>query len=64
MALLMGFLPASADLSRDFPSAGQQGEQSSRVAWAVSYALKTFQERRERGWSLDDPAHLFSPSFT
>jgi hypothetical protein len=59
---LMGNLPSNRDLSSHFPTPGQQGTQSSCVGWAVS-ALKTFQERVERSWSLNDPQHVFSPAF-
>lgn len=66
--LLDGPLPATVDLSDDMPKPGNQGYQQSCVAWAVAYALKSQQERVERGWSLSGPSgmHLdrvFSPSF-
>jgi hypothetical protein len=62
-APITGQLPASSDSAADFPEAGNQGEQASCAAWAVAYGLKSFQKRRERGWSLTDPGHLFSPAF-
>jgi C1A family cysteine protease len=57
------FLPASADLSADFPAPGDQGRQDSCVAWAAGYALKSYQERVDKAWSLADDSHLMSPSF-
>ena len=56
-------LPTSVDLSKDFPRPGDQGQQSSCVGWAVGYALKTYQERVEIGWSLEAPEHRFSPAY-
>ena len=56
-------LSPSVDLSNQFPTPGHQGKQSSCVGWAVGYALKSYQEHSERGWSLKDPEHLFSPSY-
>jgi hypothetical protein len=51
------------DLSAKFPVAGNQGEQQSCVGWATAYALKSYHESVEVGWSLNTPAHLFSPAF-
>jgi hypothetical protein len=62
-------LPPRIDLSDNFPPAGNQGEQGSCTAWATAYALKSYQERMEIGWSLTtsdghfDPNHVFSPAF-
>jgi hypothetical protein len=56
-------LPSSVDLSKDFPRPGDQGQQSSCVGWALAYALKTYQERVEIGWSLEPPEHRFSPAY-
>ncbi len=58
-----GRLPASVDYAAYFPAPGYQGRQGSCVGWSLAYALKSYQEGRERGWSLSDPAHLFSPSY-
>lgn len=60
---LLGTLPPFVDLSADFPAPGNQGSQSSCVGWATAYAFKSFQERRERDWPLDEQSHLFSPAF-
>jgi hypothetical protein len=56
-------LPSAVDLSQDFPLPGDQGSQSSCVGWALGYALKTYQERVELGWSLEPLEHRFSPSY-
>ncbi len=58
-----GTLPSSVDLTNHMPAVGNQGAQSSCVGWAVGYALKTYQESVERGWSLSDKSHVFSPSY-
>ncbi len=55
--------PTSVDLSPNFPTPGDQGQQGSCVGWATAYALKTYQERIEEGWSLNTSSHLFSPAF-
>lgn len=59
---LMGVLPPSVDMSRGFPTPGNQGTQSSCVAWAVAYALKSYQEGVEHHWPLSAD-HVFSPAF-
>ena len=56
-------LPASVDLSADIPRPGNQGQQGSCVGWAVAYALKTYHERIERGWPLNDDRHVMSPAY-
>ncbi|SLM31770.1 exported hypothetical protein [Desulfamplus magnetovallimortis] len=55
--------PTSVDLSDNFPTPGDQGQQNSCVGWATAYALKSYQEKVEIGWSLNTPEHLFSPAF-
>lgn len=55
-------LPGAVDLSAKLPQAGDQGKQNSCTAWALAYAVKSFQENREHGWGLDE-THLFSPAF-
>lgn len=54
--------PPSVDLSAFFPPPGDQGLQGSCVGWAVGYALKSYQERREEGWRWN-PATIFSPAW-
>jgi len=56
-------LPTSVDLSKDFPRPGKQGRLSSCVGWATAYALKSYQERVEIGWSLEPMEHRFSPAY-
>lgn len=51
-------LPASVDLADKLPPVGNQGMQQSCVAWAVAYALKSYQEKLESGQTF-----TFSPSF-
>ena len=55
--------PDCIDLSMNFPIPGDQGLQNSCVGWAVAYALKSFQEKVEIDWELNDSNHLFSPAF-
>ena len=59
----VGTLPLSVDLSADVPLPGNQGSQGSCVAWTVAYALKSYHERMERGWVLNDYRHLMSPAY-
>jgi hypothetical protein len=56
-------LPSSVDLSADFPLPGNQGNQNSCVGWSLGYAIRTYQERVEHGWSLEAPEHQFSPAY-
>ncbi len=53
-----GELPSSVDLSDKMPPVGNQGTQQSCVAWAIAYALKSYQEKLELGQQ-----YLFSPSY-
>ncbi|MCL2808029.1 MAG: Ig-like domain-containing protein, partial [Coriobacteriia bacterium] len=55
-------LPSSVDLSYSFPTPGRQAH-GDCTAWSTVYALKTHQEWRMRGWSLDDERHIFSPAY-
>ena len=56
-------VPSLFDLSFDTPPPGDQGQQGSCVGWAVAYAMKSYQERVERGWPLADQRHLMSPAY-
>lgn len=66
--LIGSALPPRHDLSPDMPPPGKQANQSC-VGWAVAYALKTYQERTERNWSITRPDgsldanRIFSPAF-
>lgn len=53
------FLEPRVDLSKNFPTPGNQGKQGSCTAWATGYALRSFYERRA-GAAAQPP---FSPSF-
>ncbi len=56
-------VPQSVDLSPDMPRPGDQGKQGSCTAWAVAYAMKSYQERVERGWPLANDLHVMSPAY-
>ncbi len=56
-------LPSSVDLSPSMPTPGNQGSQGSCVGWATAYALKSYQEKVEMGWSLNSEYTLFSPAY-
>ncbi len=61
-------LPGSFDLSSQLPPAGNQGNQNSCVAWAVSYAYKSYQEKKEENSNFYVNGQLntnavFSPAF-
>jgi parallel beta-helix repeat protein len=55
--------PPAVDNSAGLPPIGNQGAQGSCTAWTTGYYMKSYQERKERGWNLNDPAHQFSPAF-
>ena len=55
--------PPLVDLSSNFPTPGDQGQQGSCVGWATTYALKSFHEGIEMGWALNTPSRLFSPAY-
>lgn len=56
-------LPQKVDLTKFLPNPGNQGQQGSCVAWSSAYAYKSFHEKVERDWSLDNEEHLFSPAY-
>lgn len=65
-------LPSKVDLSDLMPPVGNQGQQSSCVAWSTAYANKSYQEfveRKDKGaWTYksgNTPNYktLFSPAF-
>lgn len=55
-------LPPSVDLSSQMPKPGDQGNSQSCYAWATTYAIRSFQKKRELGWEYG-PNHIFSPAF-
>ena len=56
-------LPASVDLTDEFPAPRNQGSQNSCAAWAVAYAQRSHMEEQKQGWGLDTNEHLFSPAY-
>jgi C1A family cysteine protease len=56
-------LPSVVDLSDKMPAPGNQGSQNSCTAWAVAYAYKSFQEKIEHNWDLNNSNHIFSPAY-
>lgn len=61
-------LPVAVDLSPHMPEPGFQGRQNSCVAWASTYAVKTYQEKIEQRYQLvsqgkPDWQRIFSPAF-
>lgn len=60
--LYRNFLPASKDLSDNFPPVGRQGAQASCVGWALGYAARSYYARRGSGSGGISP-EPFSPSF-
>lgn len=55
-------LPRAIDLSGNFPTPGNQGQQGSCVAWATAYALKSYQEKIEEQWDFSEST-TFSPAW-
>jgi hypothetical protein len=53
-----------ADLTDEMPPTGDQGQQGSCAAYAITYYHRTQLEYHERHWDLTDPHHQFSPAFT
>jgi C1A family cysteine protease len=58
-----GNLPAAVDFSANFPIPGNQGEQNSAVAWATTYAARSYLESINKDWKLTNSAYQFSPAF-
>jgi len=58
-------LPRAADLTVHFPAPDVhgQGTQNSCVAWASSYALRSYEEVLRRHWTANGTDHIFSPAF-
>jgi C1A family cysteine protease len=55
--------PDRADHRAEIPEIFDQGSVGTCVACATAYYDKTFQERREHGWSTAPLSHRFSPMF-
>lgn len=56
-------LPENHDLSEFLPPIGDQGRQGSCTSWAITYYLKSFQERIQSGLEYN-PNRIMSPSYT
>ena len=56
------YLPPKVDLSPLFPPPGDQGKQSSCVAWAVAYGARSFYEASVSGRELNH-RNAFSPAY-
>ncbi|MCF7928970.1 MAG: hypothetical protein K9L68_08665 [Spirochaetales bacterium] len=56
-------LPARVDLSEHFPEPGYQGNINSCTGWATAYACKSYQEKIEQQWSIENKETIFSPSY-
>ncbi|MBN2695680.1 C39 family peptidase, partial [bacterium] len=58
-------VPEKVDLCDKLPKVASQRYQGSCVAWAAGYYYKTYQEAKERDWSVDinDPKNICSPAF-
>lgn len=50
------------DLRRWMPPVGRQ-QVNDCTAWAVGYAVRTYLEARDQGWTPDRPERIFSPTF-
>ena len=61
-----GYLPAKTDLSRFFPTPGDQGSQQSCVGWAVGYAARAYYSFTHDGKpagrlsSIPSPAYIYN----
>ena len=58
-----GTLPAKVDFSAKFPTPGNQGSQGSCTAWAVGYALKSYQENVKNQLGTSPAQTKFSPAY-
>jgi len=56
-------LPVNFDLSSLLPPIGNQGQQNSCVSWAVSYYMKSLQEKIETGLPYTNST-IMSPAYT
>ena len=56
-------LPEEFDLSALLPPVGNQGNQGSCVSWAVTYYMKSFQEKIQYNHNYDDTT-ILSPAYT
>src|SRR5574342_105739 len=57
------YLPEEVDLSPQFPTPGDQGQQSSCTAWATGYAMRSYYEGRRRNWNFSSSGQIISPAY-
>src|SRR5262249_8252501 len=57
------FLPERIDLSKYFPTPGNQGNIGSCAAWAVGYAARAYYARAIEGRDLEDRRNIPSPGY-
>jgi hypothetical protein len=57
------YLPKRIDLSNAYPPPGSQGPQPNCVAWATTYAARTFLNFRDKNVQPDEPSDQMSPAY-
>lgn len=57
------YLPKRVDLSNAYPPPGSQGPQPNCVAWATTYAARTFLNFRDKDVQPAQPADQMSPAY-
>ena len=57
------YLPAKYDLAADLPPPGNQGDQSSCVAWSVGYAARTYYLKHYYAKDVTQRENVLSPAF-
>ncbi|MEJ7927065.1 C1 family peptidase [Sphingobium sp. AN641] len=57
------YLPKRVDLSSRYPPPGSQGPQPNCVAWATTYAARTFLNARDLDYQPAKPAEQMSPAY-
>ncbi|MFM9937395.1 MAG: C1 family peptidase [Novosphingobium sp.] len=57
------WLPKAVDLTPNYPKPGYQGPQPSCVAWATTYAARSFLNGRALGRQPTDPSEQMSPAY-
>ncbi|MHA6768721.1 C1 family peptidase [Sphingobium ummariense] len=62
-ARFRAYLPKRVDLSNAYPPPGSQGRQPNCVAWATTYAARTFLNFRDRDVQPASPSDQMSPAY-
>lgn len=57
------YLPKQVDLSNAYPPPGSQGPQPNCVAWATTYAARTFLNFRDKDVQPEAPSDQMSPAY-